>query len=109
MHRGMLRFAAIAVLAGSAPALADVQGRVVEDHVFGCVDKADVDRILNFSAQRNVDAVMHLVGEKKCFVLETGETISVDKESQADGMIKVRTQRSPDYIWTNPKSITMNP
>ena len=110
MRLGMLRCAAIASLAGSIPALADdVQGRVLEDHSFGCVDKADFDRIRTFSAQRNVDAVMHLVGEKKCFVLETGESISVDRDSLTDGMIKVRTQRSPDYIWTSPKAITMNP
>lgn len=108
MRFGILPFAAAAMIGGSLPVLAaETGGHVVEDHSYGCVDKDDLASIRTLSSERNVDAVMRMVSDKKCFVLETGEKVTVDSDSSANGLVKIRTQQSPVWIWVNEPVISM--
>lgn len=107
MRFGILPFAAAAMIAAPLPVLAAETGHVVEDHSYGCVDKDDLASIRTLSSERNVDAVMRMVADKKCFVLEMGEKVTVDSGSSANGLVKIRTERSPVQIWVNEPVISM--
>lgn len=108
MRFGIRPFAVAAMVLGPLPVTAaTVTGHILEDHSYGCVEKDDLASIRTLSSERNVDAVMRMVAQKKCFVLETGEKVTVDTDSRADGLIKIRTQRSPVDIWVHEPVISL--
>lgn len=95
-------FSLSVVLACLGPsAAAATRGSVEEDQVFGCVHRGDLTRIRALSEQRNSEAVMGMLSDQKCFVLETGEKIVVDTSSSWAGDIRVRTENSSAFLWTS--------
>lgn len=93
------------ILACSAPAIAGTMGTVVEDQVFGCTQMSDLTKIRALSVERKSEAVMAMVSDKRCSMLETGEKIVVDTSSLSGGDIRVRAENSHEFVWTSRNSL----
>lgn len=100
-----LFFGMAVVLTYSTSALASTKGTVVEDNVLGCTQMSDLTKVRALAAARKSEAVMAMVSDKRCSILETGEDIVVDKSSLSGGDVKVRAENSNEFVWTSRSSL----
>lgn len=69
-----------------------------------CITEDYFDKLGDYSADRDYDAIQKLIDNKVCFFLKEGVTVYVE-EQRWNGIVEIRPKGQTGTVWTNIEAI----
>jgi hypothetical protein len=76
------------------------------DGYSACVSKDDLDRMIKYAAQNDVDAIQDLLNSNRCIAMSGGVEVFLESAGVLSGVVQIRPKGQEGIVWTVREAIT---